>query len=142
MGFITGEIVLAMSGVALLSLLLHYHVKGAFCIILIGAALIWWASQNSWPSTILNVPSANYFTLTYMNNDSIVLVFDLIFLSLLSLNGLISSLSDMGHIKRADGTTPRARWLFIMCGFASAISGILSGPPILISPESGDQRVQ
>ena len=45
-------------------------------------------------------------------------------------------LSDLAHLTHENGAIPRGRWLFIVTGVASIVSGCLSGPPILISPES------
>ena len=42
---------------------------------------------------------------------------DLIFLFVLYLNGLVTSLSDLAGLTRAsDHTVPRGRWLYILCG--------------------------
>jgi hypothetical protein len=78
-------------------------------------------------STLLNPVSGSF---------AVSLGFDLAFLYVLCLSGLVVTLSVLGNLIRPDGTTPRNRWLFIICGVASIISGLMSGPPILISPES------
>jgi len=61
---------------------------------------------------------------------------DLAFLYILTLNGLSRSMSDLAHLTKEDGTIPRGRWLFVVCGVATIFSGFNSGPPIIISPES------
>ena len=35
------------------------------------------------------------------------------------------------------GAIPRGRFLFLVCGFSTIVSGLNSGPPIIISPECG-----
>lgn len=43
---------------------------------------------------------------------------------------------DLAHLTDDNGAIPRGRWLFIVCGAANIASGVTSGAPILISPES------
>lgn len=62
---------------------------------------------------------------------------DLIFLFVLYLNGLVTSLSDLAGLTRAsDHTVPRGRWLYILCGIMTIVAGLFQSAPILISPES------
>ena len=51
----------------------------------------------------------------------------------------ITSDREEDHIDKEErifSATPNGRWIFIICGFASIVSGLYSGPPILLSPES------
>lgn len=137
MGYLTQEIILTLGSLAFLSICLHYHIKGAFCLSLVITALLWWASQNSWPSSLVEFPSAEVVGYPPFDGNVLILVLDLLFLSLLTLNPLVSSLSEMGALTREDGTTPRSRWLFIICGLTTLLSGLLLGPVFLVSPESG-----
>jgi AGZA family xanthine/uracil permease-like MFS transporter len=70
------------------------------------------------------------------SSSSGLLLFDLLFLYILVLNGLARSLSDLSKLTLPDGRIPRGRWLLVVCGITTVISGHMSGPPILISPES------
>lgn len=63
-------------------------------------------------------------------------MFDLTFLYILYLSGLIPTFTDLSGLQRSDGTTPRGRWFFIIAGLMTILSGIFSSAPILISPES------
>jgi AGZA family xanthine/uracil permease-like MFS transporter len=45
-------------------------------------------------------------------------------------------MSDLAKLTKPNGDIPRGRWLFVVCGVTTILSGYLSGPPILISPES------
>ena len=58
MGTITPEIIIAMFGVVIVAILLHYHVKGAFCIGLLVGTLIWWITEESFPSSVASDPHA------------------------------------------------------------------------------------
>eukprot|EP01031_Cornospumella_fuschlensis_P047012 gene47012-57570_t len=45
-------------------------------------------------------------------------------------------MADLAALTSKDGSIPRGNWLFLMSGAATILSGYLSGPPILLSPES------
>lgn len=99
---------------------------------------MWWSYDDSWPKSVASVPTINLFE-GFSSDDYqnvILLTLDLLFLYILTLSGLVSSLSTLAGLVRPDNTTPRNRWLFIVCGVCTCMSGLLSGPPILISPES------
>lgn len=137
MGEITGEIVIAMAGLIIGSVALHYHVKGAFCIALLFGTFVWWIYKNAWPDSIAAAPT--FDTVKHLDGhhgDVAILTADLTFLYILTLSGLASSLADLASLVRPDGTTPRSRWIFIMCGLTTIFSGLLCGPPVLLSPES------
>lgn len=137
-GPITDEVVLAMAGFIVIAVALYYHVRGAFCITLVINTMIWWLYKNEWPDSIVDIPAVDY-ALPFRSTDYLtqaLLVFELVFLCLLTLSGLVRSMSDLSQLTRDDGSTPRNRWLFIVCGLMTCLSGYFSGPPILISPES------
>jgi hypothetical protein len=118
---------------------LHYHVKGAFCLALLVGTVIWWTIENSWPSELVEFPHLGYPQLILQDvqmNLAFPLYLDLLFLYILTLSGLVFSLSALADLIREDGTTPRNRWVFIICGLTTVLSGLLGGPPILLSPES------
>lgn len=138
-GKITSEVIVSMSGLIIIAVALYYHIRGAFCIALIFNTIVWWIYDESWPSSIAEIPQID-LAHTFANNSEFLtralLVFELIFLCLLTLSGLVRSMSDLSGLTREDGSTPRNRWLFIMCGLMTIMSGFFKGPPILISPES------
>lgn len=138
MGDITPEVIIAMMCLVLVAICLHYHVKGAFCIGLVTGTLIWWFISGEYPEGFASIPHTDEdnLTSTLVDSETILLVFNLVFLYTLTLNGLARSLSDLGKLTEADGAVPNGRWLYIVCGFTTMLSGFISGPPILISPES------
>ena len=151
MGELTPEIMIAMAGVVIVAVALHYHIKGAFCIGLVFGTIVWWLYEKIVPD-LLEDPAAgeDYLTHESYNPGMVLLIFDLLFLMILTLNGLARAMSgmsclfvstalmlaDLAHLTHENGAIPRGRWLFIVAGVASIVSGCLSGPPILISPES------
>mmetsp|Transcript_15415 Transcript_15415/g.23251 ORF Transcript_15415/g.23251 Transcript_15415/m.23251 type:complete len:552 (+) Transcript_15415:87-1742(+) len=138
MGKITPKVLIAVAGVIIIGIALHYHMKGAFCLAMCFGTIVWWSYDNSWPGSVASLPEVNYFGGFTKENGmtTAVLVIDLLFLYVLTLSGLVSSLSTLASLARDDNTTPRNRWLFVVCGAATCLSGMFSGPPILISPES------
>jgi AGZA family xanthine/uracil permease-like MFS transporter len=141
MGPITDEVVLTLSGVAIVAILVSHHIQGAFSIVLVANTFLWWCSQADWPTAVVENPTTDSdVDGTALNIDTLVLIFDMAFLGILLLNGLVESFTEMAGLykRNEDGntSTPRGRWIFVVCGIASVISGFLSGPPILISPES------
>ena len=137
MGDITPAILIA--GVALLTIGVsqHFHVKGSFVLgLAVGSVLYWLYDLTAWPSTIAAFPSFDLDTSFGLDNEACILIFNLLFLYLLTINGLARSFSDMAGITNPSGSIPQGNWLFIICGLSTVLSGLLSGPPILISPES------
>ncbi len=61
----------------------------------------------------------------------------MIFLYIVTISGLARAFSDLAQVTNENGTVPRGRWLYVICGLLTIFSGCYGGPPILISPESG-----
>jgi AGZA family xanthine/uracil permease-like MFS transporter len=137
MGVITWEVVIAFAGVVIICVATHYHLKGAFCIAIIVCSLSWGVYSGDWPEAVVSIPHTTKCSMSDLRDSRVpVLIADLVFLYILYLNGLISSLSLIANLNRKDGSTPRGRWIFILTGAMTCISGYLSGAPVLISPES------
>ena len=50
------------------------------------------------------------------SKEVVLLVFNLLFLYFLTLNGLARSLSDLSGLTKKSGAIPRGNWLLIVCG--------------------------
>jgi adenine/guanine/hypoxanthine permease len=138
MGAITPEIAIMVAGMIFICIAMSFHWTGSFCMAVIGCSIIWWTYDNDFPSAVVAQP-----TLSTYNNDSsdteqdiTFLTVDLLFLYVLYLNGLMTSLSNLAVLTREDSTIPRGRWIYIICGLLSIVAGFVSCPPILVSPES------
>jgi len=140
MGIITDQVLIALSGVVIIAVALHYHHKPAFCYALVFCTCVYWANTNSWPSGIVSMPTFTEAVKGFNyggTENEVLLTLDLFLLSILFLNGLIISLGDLSQLTRPhDGSIPRSRWLYVICGLVTVLSGCFSGPPVLISPES------
>lgn len=137
MGHITMEIAIVFAGVIIICVAMRYHQKGSFCICVVFCSVMWWLYDLSFPEEIFAMP-----TITTANFNGIepshlpLLTVDLLFLYVLYLNGLMTSLSNLAVLTREDGATPRGRWIYILSGFFTICGGLLTSAPILVSPES------
>mmetsp|Transcript_20956 Transcript_20956/g.30211 ORF Transcript_20956/g.30211 Transcript_20956/m.30211 type:complete len:525 (+) Transcript_20956:196-1770(+) len=142
LGAVDAEVVLGVAGVIMIAISLHYHLKGAFCVSIGVCTLIWWTYSATWPSAAVELPHFDFSGFGPVSIECIwkaynmSLAVDLLFLYVLSLSGLVLSLSGLAGLIREDGTTPRNRWIFIICGISTVLSGLMSGTPMLLSPES------
>ena len=99
---------------------------------------MYWACYNDFPTEVASVPTvvtAN-FERGIDSKHVPLLTADLLFLYILYLNGLVTSLSNLAVLTRDDGAIPRGRWIFVMSGFFTICGGLLTSAPILVSPES------
>lgn len=136
-GEVSVEQVIALSGLVIISVAIHYKIKAAFCLGLIFCTLSWWIYTNEWPTAVGARPT--FFitgTVGFSSKQTRFLTFDLIFLYILYLSGITTSLSNLAGLTRENGEIPRGRWIYIISGVLTMLSGALNGPPILISPES------
>lgn len=134
---LTFEIGVAIAGVIIICLANWYHIKGSFCIAIIICSLVYNFYGHGWPQAVYARPQASYFHFVGFSNPHVpLMVADLLFLYILYLNGLISSLSYLAGLTRDDGAIPRGRWVFLLSGIVTIASGLLTGAPVLISPES------
>lgn len=70
--------------------------------------LLWWIVANDFPTSVVAVPYVDTFNATLENNEQIpVMVAELIFLYLLYLNGIVSTLGKVAALTREDETLPR-----------------------------------
>lgn len=135
MGEITSEVIIAIASLILVTAALHYHIKGAFCVGLLFGTFMWWIFSTEWPLGIVAQPEEEK-TIGSHDEKIVLLVFNLLFLYFLTLNGLARSLSDLAGLTKKSGAIPRGNFLLIVCGLTTILSGYFTGPPILISPES------
>jgi len=139
MGPYDNDMYIALFGTFIIAMLLHYHVKPAFVVVLIFNSIVTWLYHDSFPKVVAYSPTApfvNIFTYTYHYTTSIVMC-SLCFLSIVSLNGLGRAFSDLAKLTREDNSVPRIRFMYLICGALSVFSGFFGGPPIVISPETG-----
>lgn len=140
-GPITPNILISLSGFLIIGLSMHYHIKGGFLISVIFCSAVYWGySPQTFPSLITSIPYTTPIPSTLsqgLSSNAFQLLFDLIFLYVICLNGLSRAFSDLAGLTRPDGAVPRGRWVYITCGLLTIISGLLGGPPAMMSAESG-----
>jgi adenine/guanine/hypoxanthine permease len=134
-----GVVNIIITGFLLINAFLVYGLRGTYFVPLLICTLTWWIYDSDFPKDVFKVPTMNVFsfnTKDYERADVVEMGFSLLFLYLLSISSTVASLGHAAGLIRRDGTLSRNRWLFILCGFMSIVSGYLGGPPILVSPES------
>lgn len=136
MGDINNEILVAFFATVVIAVAQYYKVKGAFSLGMLFGTITWWTVANEWPTELMATPHFAVNTHLALDWKVVSLLFNLVFLYVLTLSGLSRTLSDAAHLTNKNGSVPRGNWLFIMCGVTTIVSGYFSGPPILISPES------
>lgn len=138
MGPITPAIIIALLTTILIIYCSHVKkYKAAFFLGLVFGTLSWWWYANEWPDTIMRIPKLTVDRGVTVDFQLLGLLANLLFLYILTLNGLSRSMSDLALLTHpVEETIPRGHWLFIICGVATIISGFFSGPPILLSPET------
>lgn len=136
-GEVSAEQLIAVSGLVIISVAIHYKIKAAFCIALLFCTLVSWTYDNDWPTSAGAMPSFHLSATDGLSSkETGILAFDLTFLYILYLSGITTSLCNLAGLTRENGEIPRGRWVFIISGIFTMLSGSFYGPPILISPES------
>jgi len=137
LGAITTEVIISFVGVFLICITMRFHIKGSFCIAVISCSLMWWSHDYSFPSSFVDTPHLNTADFNDVNTTMTpLLTADLLFLYIIYLNGILVSLSNLAVLTREDGGIPRGRWIFILSGLFTIVSGLFTSAPILVSPES------
>lgn len=136
MGPITPSILIAIVSSIIIAICMNFHYKGAYISGLIFGTLVYWWYNRDWPLKVGSIPQFDFDLEISLSSTVLNLLLNLVFLDILTLNGIARSMSDLTGLTNYDGSIPRGNWLFIMCGLATLLSGYFSGPPILISPES------
>ncbi len=136
-GEITHEILIAMSGFAVLSMSVCRGSKISYLVSLLWGTFITWTADRSWPKVWIERPSFKSNELQSERGHEVIgLTFSLVFLLLLTIYGLARALCDLAKITPKDGVIPRGRFLVLIIGICNIASGLMYGPPIAISPET------
>jgi hypothetical protein len=73
----------------IIAAMLHYHVKGAFCTGLLFGTLLWWFLSGEYPEAFIAAPLTGISSGDLSSiKTSFLLVINLLFLYVLTLNGL------------------------------------------------------
>jgi AGZA family xanthine/uracil permease-like MFS transporter len=138
MGTATKDVYFALIAAVVIAMALNYHFKFSFVLGLMVGTLLSWSFDMDFPQAIVSYPEFDRgdVNMDFNNPKIIYLVCNLLFLYILLLNGLARGLADLAQLTQADGSILRGNWIFVICGIGTILSGYLSGPPLLISPES------
>jgi adenine/guanine/hypoxanthine permease len=137
-GKLTNEVIIALTGLAVLGMAVTRHSRFAYILGLAYGTILWWIVEDDWPKKYTALPTLQSHALHAASSATIDLIFSLIFLNILTLYGLARALCDLaGLTNSSDGTSiPRGRILILIIGLCNILSGVCYGPPIILSPES------
>lgn len=136
-GPITPEVCIALLTTLLIALMMHFKIKGSFMFGLIFGTVTSWLYFDTGPDDLItSLPLFDVEIWPFTFNYKVAsLMTSLTFLYVVTGDGLGRSLSDQAELT-TNSAIPQGHRLFMICGLTTALSGLLSGPPILISPES------
>ena len=131
-------IIIAVFTIVLIGLGIHFEFKGAYVIGLAAASLVFWTFIGPWPTSFISVSSVvfevDFYTLS--NPNVFYCIMDLFLICNILLSGLSNGLVDLAGIARRDGSAPRRRWIYFVCGLGSMLSGSMGGGPVILTAES------
>ena len=93
---------------------------------------------GGWPDSVFSVSSVDFqldFS-TLSDVNVIYCIFDLFIIATILLSGLSNGLADLAGISRQDGSAPRRRWLYFVCGVGTMFSAGLGAGPVILTAES------
>lgn len=135
MGPINAETSIVIAGIIIIISASYYHMKAAFAMSVIFCSAVWWLSQDIKPGSVA-IPVFTLINSFDCNSDQAAAVFELVFVYVLYMDGLVSSLCRLGNLVGEDGVVKNAAWVYPITGGITVIAGVFSSAPILISPES------
>jgi adenine/guanine/hypoxanthine permease len=147
-GEFNADIYIGIISFILISLALHFKLRGAFLIGLVFGTFMHWlvtvvADEDDQPNPVFITTGDLQWgfgstTISQAGQKSIVyrLVFDLYIIGIILLNGLAHGLAETAGLKRDNDTLPRGKWLYGACGLGTLLSSVLGAGPVMISPES------
>ena len=132
------NIIIAVFTIVLIGLGIHFEFKGAYVIGLATASLVFWTFIGPWPTSFISVSPVVFETdfSTLSNPNVFYCVMDLFLICNILLSGLSNGLVDLAGIARQDGSAPRRRWIYFVCGLGSMLSGSMGGGPVILTAES------
>ena len=132
------EIIIAIFAILLIGTSLHYELKGAYVIGLTFASLCYWTLVGPWPKSVFSLGNVT-FELNFNSPASLYVLYlagDLFIIAVILLSGLSIGLADLAGISRQDGSAPRRRWLYFVCGVGTMIAAGLGAGPMILTAES------
>ena len=97
--------------------------------------------NSDYPTKVFSAPYSppNDSLLEPFTKKSIVLLFELSFIIIITVQSLAKSFGDMANITKIKynyAVVPRQRWIILVCGIMTIYSGIFGAAPILLSADN------
>ena len=127
-----------LASICIIGICIVFKLLGPFIWGMSFGTLLYWALTDTWPTQVFEMPTTTFdLNMTNIDPKYVGLIFALFYLCGIAVVGLSRAFCDMASLTKEGGAIPRGRFLFLVCGFATIVSGLNSGPPIIISPECG-----
>jgi len=133
---------LALCGLAVISVLTYYEVRGGILMGLVGMALIQWGVDNSWPTHAVTLPVLKHSFVDIdfpslkthlLKSTEAVLAF--LFILIFNVSGVLYGLSKVGGFLQEDGTVPGGMWAFMASAVGTTVASLLGCSPLVIHVE-------
>ena len=124
------QLAIGFSAVLVIGLCIMKKIRGSFIWGMVWGTIIHWSNSDTYPiaSRIVGSPVTDKdFNMMNVPSEAYPLLFGLFFLCSFALVGLRRAFSDISGLTKNDDSIPRGRFLFLVCGFATIISGLNSG---------------
>ena len=124
------QLAIGYSAILVIGICIMRKIRGSFVWGMMWGTIIYWSVNNSWPlaGTVVASPlTTKDFSMSEVPQEAYGLLFGLFFLCALALVGLSRAFSDISGLTKEDDSIPRGRFLFLVCGFCTIISGLNSG---------------
>ena len=124
------QLAIGFSAILVIGMCIMKKIRGSFVWGMIWGTIIFWAYTDQFPTagTVVASPMTNKdFAMMTVPSEAYGLLFGLFFLCSLALVGLSRAFSDISGLTKSDDSIPRGRFLFLVCGFATIISGLNAG---------------
>jgi AGZA family xanthine/uracil permease-like MFS transporter len=137
LGSIDSEVIVGISAIIITAWGIITKSKISLLAGLAWGTVIWWTSQNMWPAVWTSVPLFHADNLSSASDPyEVMLIFELFILDLITCFGMCTALCKLGDLLTKEGMVPNGRFLSVVVGITNIFSGVLNGPPIVVSPES------
>eukprot|EP00658_Telonema_sp_P-2_P004507 TRINITY_DN11681_c0_g1_i2.p1 TRINITY_DN11681_c0_g1~~TRINITY_DN11681_c0_g1_i2.p1 ORF type:complete len:571 (-),score=128.60 TRINITY_DN11681_c0_g1_i2:146-1858(-) len=139
------KVILTVVGLALLTVLIHFDVKGGILLTIVAITLISWISGVSdWPSQIVKMPVVDSIPasvlkdgFTHLDKDAVVAVLAFTLVSLLDMAGVMYGLGKMSDLVDQDTQQVMGGiYGFVGSGIGSVLAGLVGSTPVIIGIES------
>jgi len=141
----TWNMQLVLVGTILVASLIHHDVKGGILIGITLLMLVVWTVDNSFPSTIVSIPSLDRPLGGWLKIDALwdwelaptlySAVGTFLLICLFDVSGVMFGLASLSGLLQEDGTIPGSLWAFLASSAGTIVAGLMGSTPIIVTVE-------